>query len=215
MRKFLSLAAVALLGFTPYLSTPPSSGSGSGVAGPETSTDGAVPAFDGTSGQQLHDSAVFLVGVGRSVIQLDGTGIGNVRLGDSAYGPNGLVVLSGDGTAPGHIDGRKLVVAMPEDDAPFQLTGGNGVVTNTASAEPVVGSLPASPTLGMDVCFVVTVAQNLVADAAGSQVIRIGSSASSAGGTATSNTVGSVLCLCYVGTNNWTALSSTGSWTLA
>lgn len=190
---------------------------GGGIGGDTGAADNALLGADGTGGETLQAGAVFLAGAGLSTLQFDGTGAQNVIIGDSAFGPNGLVVLAGNASDPGHIDARRLVIPMPEDDAPFNLTGGGGVITNTGATGQVIATLPASPAaFGLDCSFAVTVAQNLQIKAQGSHVIRVGGSASSAGGTATCGTVGACITLCYVAANNWTALGQpTGTWTLA
>jgi len=75
-------------------------------------------------------------------------------------------------------------------------------------------TLPTSPTAGAWYEFVVLNTDEITVQAAGSQVIYIGSSASSAGGTAKSSTKGSRLNLTFSGPNLWIGLAS-GTWTLA
>jgi hypothetical protein len=55
-----------------------------------------------------------------------------------------------------------------------------------------------------------------VITAAGTQIIRIGGSASSAGGTVTNTAIGNALTLTYSATNTvWIARGVQGNWTIA
>jgi hypothetical protein len=75
-------------------------------------------------------------------------------------------------------------------------------------------TLPASPTAGTVFEFAVIGSDQLTIQAQGSQVIYIGGSASTAGGSAASSTQGSYLRIVYVATNQWHCLAA-GTWTLA
>lgn len=85
-------------------------------------------------------------------------------------------------------------------------------VTGTAT-----GTLPAGPSQGDTIKFVVDHAtEDLTIDAPGTQLIRIGTGVSSAGGTATSNAQGDSLTLVYrASTTTWMATEVIGTWTLA
>lgn len=85
---------------------------------------------------------------------------------------------------------------------------------NDSSADTITMRLPATPGLpaGTRYRFAVTAAQNVVVQANTNQIIRVGASASTAGGAMTSNTIGSVLEIVYERANTWTGISS-GTWT--
>jgi hypothetical protein len=86
------------------------------------------------------------------------------------------------------------------------------------STATITITLPTSPANGSNISFIVdvTTGNPLTIQAATGQVIRIGSSASSSGGTAVSNNRGDALYLIYRATDTtWLALSSQGTWNLS
>ncbi len=76
--------------------------------------------------------------------------------------------------------------------------------------------LPASPAQGEMIIIVADTAGAVVVDAPGTQLIRLGSSVTSAGGTLTSTAIGDNLTLRYRSSNTtWHAVSAVGNWTVA
>lgn len=99
-----------------------------------------------------------------------------------------------------------------DENTSFSASSQNGYfITGTATA-----TLPASPSQGDIIEFVVRQGATLTIQASGSQLISIGSQNSTAGGTATSNAVGDSVTLVYRSTTTrWNATSVIGTFTLA
>lgn len=75
---------------------------------------------------------------------------------------------------------------------------------------------PAAPGQGHELIFVCTTSSTLVIAASGTQLIRLGSLISSAGGSATSTSIGDSITLRYrTADTTWYAVSSIGTWVLA
>ena len=85
---------------------------------------------------------------------------------------------------------------------------------NNGAAGSVTFTLPAS-TVGLAYGFAVMEAQNLVVDAPGGVTIYLGEISTTAGGTITSNAVGSYLFIKCRSATEWIVQSSMGSWTPA
>ena len=85
---------------------------------------------------------------------------------------------------------------------------------NNGAAGSVTFTLPAS-TVGLAYGFAVMEAQDLVIDAPGGVTIYLGEISTTAGGTITSNAVGSYLFIKCRSATEWLAQSSMGSWTPA
>jgi len=85
---------------------------------------------------------------------------------------------------------------------------------NNGAAGSVTFTLPAS-TVGLAYGFAVMEAQNLVVDAPGGVTIYLGALSTTAGGTITSNEVGSYLFIKCRSATEWIVQSSMGSWTPA
>lgn len=80
----------------------------------------------------------------------------------------------------------------------------------------LTATLPAVATQGQIVIIETTTASNVIIDASGTDVIRMGSTASSAGGTATSSAAGNSVYLVYRSANtSWYSISTEGTWVLA
>lgn len=108
------------------------------------------------------------------------------------------------------------VQAFTEGDSPADApaTLSEQIYTNTAAGATVQIILPPTPTLGMVVDFAVTAAHNFQIVASGTQIIKVGAAASTAGGTFTSSTLGSYLQIRYVAADLWQGISS-GTWVAA
>jgi hypothetical protein len=88
------------------------------------------------------------------------------------------------------------------------------VVSLQAAGGADTVTLPAAPTAGQWYDFVIIGADELTIQAQGAHIIRVGTSASTAGGTAKSSTQGSRLHLVYGAANQWFGISS-GTWAYA
>jgi hypothetical protein len=111
------------------------------------------------------------------------------------------------------VTGFGLVAAKTGNDT---LTADQSYQTFTnegASGSVTLELPPAAPNLQF--FFMVVVAQSLVIDVGGSVVIYVGEISSSAGGSAFSNSPGSIITLKAVSTTVWGATSLVGSWTPA
>lgn len=87
--------------------------------------------------------------------------------------------------------------------------------TNTGGASTFTLPVAQNATRGLHFMFCVQAAANLVVQAPGSDTININNVVSVAGGTASSNAVGSFLHLVNVGNNQWIAASAPGAWVVA
>ena len=96
----------------------------------------------------------------------------------------------------------------------FSALAANGYMITASS---VVATLPASPSLGDTISFIVNVTgvASLTIQASAGQQIQIANSQSSVGGTATNNFIGDTITLVYSDfTGNWFSLNQNASWTL-
>lgn len=98
-----------------------------------------------------------------------------------------------------------ITVSVAQSGTVFANTGASGLVTY---------NLPAAAT-GLTYAFCVLDANGSRVVAAGSDVIYIGSSVTTAGGNIQSTTVGSAVLLVAVGATNWVAIGLTGVWATA
>jgi len=129
--------------------------------------------------------------------------VGNINI---LGGPG--VVTSGSGSTitinAVQFTDRATSVTMTNDTGAFVTAAGVTLTT------------PASPTQGVELYIVATTADAVIVDAASTHLIRIGSLVSSAGGTATSTSVGDVLVArWHNASSTWIATSVTGTWLLA
>jgi len=89
------------------------------------------------------------------------------------------------------------------------------VYSNLGAGGAVTYNLPGAAA-GLEFIFCVQAAQNMVVDAAAGDVIQIAGSASTSGGTATNNVIGSTLHLIALDATNWFSIGApTGTWSLA
>lgn len=101
-----------------------------------------------------------------------------------------------------------LTLVATESGRCYHNNGATGTVVLTLCAAALTAAG------GPEFLFVVNAAQTLRLKAAGTDLIRFGTSTSSAGGQADSSTVGSSALLTCTKAGEWTALS-TGTWTLS
>lgn len=125
-------------------------------------------------------------------------------LGDSLGNPGG-----GGGTA-----GASTTV-IPKTSNYTVLASDTGTsFTNAGAAGSVTFTLPAATVTGRYYRFFIAAAQTVVVDAAGTDLIYLGDTATSAGGTLTASAVGSMVELECTSSGVWTA-RATAAWTPA
>ena len=123
--------------------------------------------------------------------------------------------VSDGSTGIGFLSFKSVTEAHTSGDTLTAVESGS-THTNTGAAGSITLVLPAATNIGAELTFYVGAAQNLVIDAAGTDLIRNGASVSSAGGTATNGTVGSIITLRCVVSGTWAATATPiGTWTLA
>lgn len=166
-------------------------------------------------------------------------GVSHFDSADFTVDANGFVSLSGTAgqTITGDTGG-----ALSPTAGNWNILGGPGVTTTGSGSTLTINSvvftdttaatlevdngyfataagtyvLPGSPAQGELVIIVCDTAGAVVVDAPGTQLIRLGSSVTSAGGTLTSTAIGDSLTLRYRTSNTtWHAVSSVGNWTVA
>ena len=101
------------------------------------------------------------------------------------------------------------VISWTDENSSFSPVAANGYFVNaTATA-----TLPASPTRGDTISFIVTTTNPLTVQATGSQMIAIGNTTSSAAGTITNTMQGDSVTLVYSDTDTtWRSQNSNGTW---
>lgn len=186
---------------------------GSGASGNPTVT--AVDASAAQKGVASFDSGDFTVTAGNVV--LNSSGVGQTLTGDSggALSPTSgnWNILGGPGvTVSGSGSTLTINSVVFTDTTAATLVVDNGYFATAAGTYV----LPAAPAQGEIVIIVCDTAGAVVVDAPGTQLIRLGNSVTSAGGTMTSTAIGDSLTLRYRTSNTtWHAVSSTGNWTPA
>lgn len=121
----------------------------------------------------------------------------------------GISITNGAGSIT--IASTGSVMTWTDEATSFAAAAGNGYfVTGTATA-----TLPASPSQGNTIAFIVDAANILTVTANTGQVIRISSSVSATAGTAASSARGDSLTLVFRSSDNaWIAQSVIGNWTV-
>ena len=110
--------------------------------------------------------------------------------------------VSAEGLSWSEVDGA---VGAPAVEQGYSFITGAGSIT-----------LPTSPALGSTIVIQCNVASAVTITAGGTNIIRLGATASSGGGTCTSTGIGNALTLTYSTTNTvWIARGVQGNWTLA
>ena len=185
-----------------------------------------------TINQILYSSSANVVGgisaVNNSVMTGGATGIpaftalasnGQLIIGSGAGAPAAATLTAGPGISVTNGANSITITATgsgfgwADTSGTFTAAAGNGYFISGAST----ATLPASPSNGDSVAFVCDTASALVITGNTSQIIRIGSGASSAAGTATSTAIGDSITLVYrVADTTWISLGAPqGIFTLA
>lgn len=138
--------------------------------------------------------------------------------GDSggALSPNvgNMNILGGPGVTTSGSGNTLTInsVVFTDQGASTSVTADSGSFSTAA----ITLTLPASPAQGEECIFVASTADALVIQAAGTQVINFGNSASSAGGTLTSTAKGDSVTLRYQSSSDdWFVVGSQGNFTVA
>jgi len=182
------------------------------VWGPHATSGNSGTAYKGTAG---FDSTVFTVTDG--FVTSSGTGIGQTITGDSggALSPTAgnWNIVGGPGvTTSGSGSTLTINSVVFTNTAAATLAVDNGYFATAAGTYP----LPATAAQGEMLIVVCDTAGAVVLDAPANNFIRVGSSITSSGGTATSNAIGDSLTLRYrLSSLTWEATSVVGTWTIA
>lgn len=105
------------------------------------------------------------------------------------------------------------VEAVTSDPTPTSNDSGT-VYTNQGAGSQVTITLPEA-SAGRQFTFIVEDSDGITVQAAAGDTIRQAGSVSSAGGTASSTTIGDTITLIAISSSQWFAVASHGTWTLA
>ena len=149
-----------------------------------------------------------------------GTGVSTFSAGTTGFTPStgtaGAITLAGTLVVGNGGTGVAGFGVVTSKTASYAVLAADSYLDfdNNGAAGSVTFTLPAS-TVGLAYGFAVMEAQDLVIDAPGGVTIYLGALATTAGGTITSNAVGSYLFIKCRSATEWLAQSSLGSWTPA
>ena len=127
-------------------------------------------------------------------------------------GTTGQVLTATAGSPPTWANPTTSVGIWTDEATSFSAVAGNGYFITAAS---VVATLPASPTQGQTIAFASdsATASSLTITASAGQVIRLGTTASAAAGTAVNTQRGDSITLVYrTSDTTWIATQAIGSW---
>jgi hypothetical protein len=136
----------------------------------------------------------------------------NGQLSSLGFGTSGQVLTSnGAATSPTFQAIPSTAMTWTEVSGAFSSAVNNGyIITNTAST-----TLPASPTVGQTIKFIVDTTNVLTVTANTGQIFRLNTSVSATAGTAVNVARGASITFVYAPTSaSWIASESVGSWTL-
>ena len=179
----------------------------------DTSVDNSMARFDGTTGQLVQGSP-------NTVDDTTGTitipAAGQVSWADVGVGRSegGVLKVTNGSSGVGKL--LALFRVSPKTTSPVSVFAldSRTVYTNEGAGGPITFNLPAAAA-GYAYIFAVQAAQNMVITAAAGDTIRSAAAVSSAGGTATNGTIGSVLHLICLNGTEWFALAAQGVWIYA
>lgn len=155
----------------------------------------------GIFGGSINSDGAIALGGGTIALNVSSPYSGNIQLNNFGGGTLGFIYSD--------------VLSARTSNATLSNVVDPGVTfTNTGAAGTVTLTLPASPALGNKYRFVITTNQTFTITANTSQTIRNGGSVSASAGNISSNTVGNVVEIEYVGTNTWYVMYIIGTWTL-
>lgn len=144
-------------------------------------------------------------------------GNGELIIGSTAGAPAAATLTAGTGISITNgsnsitIACTGSVMAWTDEGLSFNAVSGNGYfITAVATA-----TLPASPSQGDEIDFIVDTTSQLTIQANTGQIIRIGAAVSAASGMATNNARGDAVTLVYRSSDTtWLAYSVIGTWTV-
>ena len=138
--------------------------------------------------------------------------------GDAVPAANALNVFGGGTTSTSGAGSTITVTTVvgaatwTDKAISFAAAVNNGYFVSAAAT----ATLPAAPTQGQFIIIETATASSVVIQANTGQVLRMGSGASSSGGTATSSAAGNSVYLVYRSANtSWYSISTEGTWLLA
>jgi hypothetical protein len=135
------------------------------------------------------------------------------------FGAAGSVLTdaAGNGTLSWAVGASKSITVTPKATTPITVNTSTDVgsaFTNEGASAQIVFNLPAAAA-GLTYTFIVQDVDGIQVVGNGTNTIRLSSAVSSAGGTATSIAIGSVLTLVAINASEWVATSITGTWITA
>ena len=189
-----------------------------GIGGSTGNLDGAVIAADGTGGATVKASNIFVTVEGApGMVKLGGTTAGQVGLKHHQGSLITVIARTADDAAHASISALRPTYNLSADSTiGIDVTTPDAVITNrTNSAAQKVFTLPATPVAGEGYTFVNVDADGLKVQLQGAQLIYIGTSVSTAGGSASTTDICARLDIVYISQRSaWVGLAS-GTWTLA
>jgi len=159
--------------------------------------------FFGVSGLILTNGFIALGGNVNTFAAIKGTTSGAV-----------LQARLGDDTGPAGFQAKEVIGAFVSSPVTVSADDTGKVFSNEGAAALAVYNLPAAAA-GLTYTFVVQDADGIQIDAQAGDTIRLATSVSSSGGTATSTDIGSALILVALNATEWMARSIVGAWVTA
>ncbi len=142
---------------------------------------------------------------------------GQLMIGNTGNDPTAAGLTAGTGVSITNAAGAITIAAVgagitwSDTSGSFSAAVGNGYMLTAASTP----TLPAAPSEGDTIEFVVVAAATMTITGNTGQLIRLGNTASAAAGTCVSAVIGNTIKLVYRSTaTTWWATSAVGSWTL-
>lgn len=165
-------------------------------------TAAGITIFDGVSTFSSTNTTQYFTLVGNT-----GNTIANVSTGNIGQ----VLTSNGNSSNPSYQTPTFVAMTWTDKNASFNAVVQNGYfVTATATA-----TMPASPSQGDAIAFILDTTQILTILANTGQIIRIGSAVSAAAGTAVSNFQGDSVTLIYRASDTaWIAKDVVGTWSL-
>jgi hypothetical protein len=127
-----------------------------------------------------------------------------------------LLTIDGYGTSvfTGELLAKRSVSLIVDTTSPSEITDNRIIYTNQGSLSQVTVNLPTA-SIGLEYEFIVQDANGFTITAASGDTIRQAGSVSTAGGTASSTTVGDTIRLVAINSSEWITIASQGTWSLA
>jgi hypothetical protein len=187
-------------------------------AGSTETLGGTLVVANGGTGRATLTNHGLLVGAGTAAItQLANATNGQLPIGSTGADPVLATITAGTGITVTNGAGSITIAAngagfpYTDESTSFSAVSNNGYfVTGTATA-----TMPASPSQGDRITFILDTTNVLTVTANTGQVLRIGSTVSASAGTAASNARGDSVTFIYRSSDTaWIAMSVVGTWTV-